>query len=56
MGSVPGTVIGGLLLAQIQSVTSIWIPPVWAETLVFITMLLVLTFKPNGLFGKLGRR
>lgn len=55
MGSVPGTVIGGLLLAQIQSVTSIWIPPVWAETLVFISMLLVLTFKPNGLFGKLGR-
>lgn len=56
MGSVPGTVVGGLLLAQIQSVTSIWIPPVWAETLVFITMLLVLTIKPNGLFGRLGRR
>jgi branched-chain amino acid transport system permease protein len=56
MGSVPGTVIGGLLLAQIQSVTSIWIPPVWAETLVFITMLVVLTIKPDGLFGKLGRR
>lgn len=55
MGSVAGAVVAGLLLAQINSLASIWIPPVWAETLVFGTMLLVLVVSPNGIFGAKAR-
>lgn len=54
MGSIPGAVAAGLLLAQVQSLSSLWIPPVWAETMVFVVMFLVLAIRPSGLFGRLG--
>ena len=32
MGSIIGAVVAALLLAQVQGLASLWIPPVWAET------------------------
>jgi branched-chain amino acid transport system permease protein len=54
MGSVIGAVVAALLLAQVQGLASLWIPPVWAETLVYGVMLLVLVVRPGGLFNRLG--
>ena len=54
MGSIVGAVVAALLLAQVQGLASLWIPPVWAETLVYGVMLLVLVVWPGGLFGRLG--
>jgi branched-chain amino acid transport system permease protein len=54
MGSVIGAVVAALLLAQVQGLASLWIPPVWAETLVYGVMLLVLVVRPAGLFNRLG--
>ena len=54
MGSVIGAVVAALLLAQVQGLASLWIPPVWAETLVYGVMLLVLVARPAGLFNRLG--
>jgi branched-chain amino acid transport system permease protein len=54
MGSVIGAVVAALLLAQVQGLASLWIPPVWAETLVYGAMLLVLVARPAGLFNRLG--
>lgn len=54
MGSIPGAVIAALLLAQVQGLASLWIPPVWAETLVYCLMLLVLVVRPAGLFNRMG--
>jgi branched-chain amino acid transport system permease protein len=54
MGSIIGAVVAALLLAQVQGLASLWIPPVWAETLVYGVMLLVLVAKPGGLFNRLG--
>lgn len=54
MGSVLGAVVAGVLLTQVNVLASLFIQPVWAETLVFGVMLLVLAIKPNGLFGRLG--
>jgi branched-chain amino acid transport system permease protein len=47
-------VVAALLLAQVQGLASLWIPPVWAETLVYGVMLLVLVARPGGLFNRLG--
>lgn len=55
MGSVVGTVVAGLALAQVYTLSSLWIKPVWAETLVFLVMILVLVFRPKGLFSGLGK-
>jgi branched-chain amino acid transport system permease protein len=54
MGSIIGAVVAALLLAQVQGLASLWIPPVWAETLVYGVMLLVLVARPGGLFNRLG--
>lgn len=54
MGSIPGAVVAALLLAQVQGLASLWIPPVWAETLVYGLMLLVLVVRPGGLFNRIG--
>jgi len=54
MGSILGAVIAGLSLTQIQALASLVISPVWADTIVFGAMVLVLTFRPRGLFERLG--
>jgi branched-chain amino acid transport system permease protein len=54
MGSIKGAVIAGLALTQIQSISSLYISPVWSDPLLFSIMVLVLIWRPQGLFGKLG--
>lgn len=54
MGSIKGAVIAGLLLTQVQSISSLVISPVWSDPLLFGIMVLVLMWRPHGLFGRLG--
>lgn len=54
MGSIKGAVFAGLLLTQVQSVSSLFISPVWNDPLLFGIMVLVLMWRPQGLYGKLG--
>jgi branched-chain amino acid transport system permease protein len=54
MGSIKGAVLAGLLLTQVQSISSLYISPVWSDPLLFGIMVLVLMWRPQGLFGKLG--
>ena len=54
MGSIKGAVIAGLVLTQIQSISSLYISPVWSDPLLFGIMVLVLMWRPQGLFGRLG--
>lgn len=55
IGSFHGAVIAGLLLTQIQAVSSLVIPPHWTEPLVFGIMVAVLIVRPQGLFSWMGR-
>jgi branched-chain amino acid transport system permease protein len=54
LGSIKGAIIAGLLLTQVQALSSLYISPVWSDPLVFGIMVLVLMFRPQGLFGRLG--
>lgn len=51
LGSIKGAVVAGILLTQLQSISSLYISPVWSDPLVFSVMVLVLMFKPAGLYG-----
>jgi branched-chain amino acid transport system permease protein len=54
-GSIRGVVLGGLLLTQIQALSSLYVSPVWGDPIVFGIMVLVLFVRPQGIFGgKLG--
>lgn len=55
MGSIKGAVLAGILLTQIQAITSLIISPIWTDPILFGIMVLVLMFRPQGLFGKLGQ-
>ena len=54
MGSIPGAVVAGLLITQIQALSSLIVSPVWSDPIVFSIMVLVLVIRPQGLFGRLG--
>lgn len=50
--SFPGVVLGGLLLGLVESFASTWISIHLREPFTFAVLLLVLLFKPEGLFGR----
>ncbi len=54
MGSIAGVVVAGLLLTQVQAISSLYISPVWSDPIVFGIMVLMLMVRPQGLFGRLG--
>jgi branched-chain amino acid transport system permease protein len=55
MGSIAGAVVAGLVLTQIQAISSLYISPVWSDPIVFGILVIVLMVRPQGLFGRLGR-
>jgi branched-chain amino acid transport system permease protein len=52
LGSLPGTVIGAMLLGILESFTSTFYGPSWAPAVSFGVLLLTLAFRPTGLFGR----
>ena len=52
LGSLPGTVIGAMLLGIIESFTSTFYGPSWAPAVGFGVLLLTLAFRPSGLLGR----
>ena len=53
MGSLPGAVVAGLLIGQVVSLTTFFMPKM-AEIMVFVFMAAVLLIRPSGLFGEEG--
>lgn len=52
MGSIVGATLGGVLIGIAESVGGAYLGSGWKEVIVFVMFLLVLLFKPSGLFGK----
>ena len=51
MGSILGSILTGLALGVIEGMTKVFYPEA-STTVVFVIMVLVLMFRPAGLFGK----
>ena len=54
LGSVPGAMVGGLVLGIIESFGSYWFGPEHAVTLSFGLLLVLLFVRPSGLLGRRG--
>ena len=52
IGSIPGAFVGGILLGIIESLSKKYISTTLANAIVFLVLIIVLIFKPTGLFGK----
>ncbi|HLT14482.1 MAG TPA: branched-chain amino acid ABC transporter permease [Marinobacter sp.] len=51
MGSIGGAIITGILMGVIEGLTKTFYPPA-SSAVIFLVMVVVLMFRPNGLFGK----
>ena len=52
IGSVPGDMLGGILLGVIEQLSKTYISTLWSDAIVFGVLVLVLVVKPTGLLGK----
>jgi branched-chain amino acid transport system permease protein len=52
LGSLPGTVIGAMILGIMESITATFDGPSWAPAVAFGFLLLTLAFRPSGILGR----
>ncbi len=51
-GSLPGAIVGGLIIGLVESLSGFYLPVGFKDIAPYIVVLLMLWFKPNGLFGE----
>jgi branched-chain amino acid transport system permease protein len=54
MGSMEGALIGGICVGLVQSFSGYYVAPAYGQMFYFLVFLLVMIFRPNGLFGQRG--
>jgi branched-chain amino acid transport system permease protein len=52
IGSIPGAMVGGLILGFAEAYTQGYWDTRWSDLLVFVILILFMLFRPQGLFGK----
>jgi len=55
-GSLPGAIVGGLIIGVVESLAGFYLPTGFKDIAPYIVVLLMLWFKPNGLFGETLRK
>jgi len=50
-GSIPGAIVGGLIIGVTESVSGLYLPSGWKDVSPYIILILVLILRPEGLFG-----
>ncbi|RXJ78859.1 branched-chain amino acid ABC transporter permease [Arcobacter sp. F155] len=52
IGSIPGAMIGGLLLGLFNALIAGYISTEWAETFTFVLLIIILIVRPTGILGE----
>jgi branched-chain amino acid transport system permease protein len=52
IGSIPGAVLGGVIIGCIQQISDNRIGGEWTPAIVFVYLVLIMVFKPQGLLGE----
>jgi len=55
-GSIPGALVGGIVIGLIELYAGATLPEGFKDTAAYIVLLLMLAVRPQGLFGSLGRK
>jgi branched-chain amino acid transport system permease protein len=56
IGNVGGALLGGIIIGVIESVASFYVGMGWAQGVLFLIFVLMLTLRPYGLFGKASQK
>jgi len=51
-GSLPGAIVGGLIIGLVEALAGFYLPEGFKDTAAYVVVLLMLVVKPNGLFGE----
>ena len=51
IGNVPGAMVGGVIIGVVEALAGFWLPEGFKDIAAYVVVLLMLVFKPNGLFG-----
>ena len=54
LGSIPGAIIGGLLMGIAENSAAFYLGGIWKDAVSFIILIVVLVVRPTGLFGEKG--
>jgi branched-chain amino acid transport system permease protein len=52
IGSIPGAMIGGIILGVVETFSKAYISTELSDAIVFTILIIMLIFKPSGLLGK----
>ena len=52
LGSVPGALIGGLVLGLLQSLSGAYLPALLVDAVIFLLLFVILMVRPDGLFAQ----
>ena len=55
-GSLPGAIIGGLVVGVAEQFAGLYLPPGFSDTVAYLILLLVLVVRPEGLFSTMQRK
>jgi branched-chain amino acid transport system permease protein len=55
-GSLPGAIVGGLVVGVVESLSGFYLPEGFKDIAAYIVVLLMLMIKPTGLFGEAARK
>jgi len=56
LGSIGGALLAAILALVIEDVTAVLWSPIWASTMFFAVLIVILIVRPNGLFGQKAAR
>ena len=54
LGSIPGAIVGGLLYGIAENGAAYFLGGIWKDSISFLILIVVLIFRPTGLFGESG--
>jgi branched-chain amino acid transport system permease protein len=55
-GSVPGSIVGGLIIGVVEALAGFYLPEGFKDVAAYIVVLVVLLVWPSGIFGETGRK
>jgi len=55
-GSVPGAIVGGLIIGIVEALAGFYMPEGWKDIAAYVVVLAVLMVRPSGIFGETMRK
>ena len=55
-GSLPGAIIGGLLIGIVEQFAGLYLPPGFSDVSAYIILLLMLMIRPEGIFATMQQK